>query len=57
MIGRKLYGLDELTTEGLESAQSKNAEVCGSGQRLRILRDEANLDHVQTDGIFHEVES
>lgn len=49
IIARDLYGLDELTPAGLEAAQTQHAALVQPGQRLAILRDRANLDHVQTD--------
>ena len=33
----------------MAAAQEKNAALVQPGERLRLLRDEANLDHIQTD--------
>jgi len=49
LIAREVYGLDELTPEGLEQAQKKLEELRQPGERLRLLRDVARLDHVQID--------
>ena len=49
IIARELYGLDEITADGLETALPLHAALRQPGQRLHILRDRANLDHVQID--------
>ena len=49
IIASELYGIDELTAESLETAQAKNAQWVKPGQRLHLLKERANLDHVQTD--------
>ena len=49
IIARELYGLAELTAAGIEAAQAKQAELVKPGQRLYLLKEKANLDHVQTD--------
>ncbi len=49
IIARELYGIEELTPETLAAAQDKNVALVQPGERLRLLREEANLDHVQTD--------
>lgn len=49
IIAKNLYGIDELTPDSIAAAQEKNAALIQPGERLRILRDEANLDHIQTD--------
>ncbi len=49
IIARELYGLDELSADGLENALPLHNALRQPGQRLHILRDRANLDHVQTD--------
>jgi hypothetical protein len=48
-IARSLFDLDELTPESLEAAQEKARSLIRPGQRLRILKELANLDHIQTD--------
>lgn len=50
LIARKFYDLDELTPAGLAAAQKRHeAEYLQPGVRLHILREEARLDHIQTD--------
>ncbi len=49
LIAREVYGLDSLTAEGLEAAQRKLEELRRPGERLRLLREVAGLDHVQID--------
>src|SRR5437667_5230854 len=49
LIAREVYGLDSLTAEGLEGAQRKLEELRQPGERLRLLREVAGLDHVQID--------
>jgi uncharacterized protein len=49
LIARELYDIDELTPESLEAAQPRHAALAGPGQRLSIIRDRANIDHIQTD--------
>ena len=49
LIAKQVYGLDELTGEGLTSAQGRTRELRRPGERYRLLHDVANLDHVQTD--------
>jgi predicted TIM-barrel fold metal-dependent hydrolase len=41
--------MPELTPDGLEAAQAKLTTLRRSGERLRLLRETANLDHTQTD--------
>jgi hypothetical protein len=49
LIASKVYGLDSLTPESLETAQGKLEELRQPGERLRLLSEVANLDHVQID--------
>ena len=49
IIAKELYDIDELTPDSIAAAQEKNAAFNQPGERLRLLRDEANLDHIQTD--------
>jgi hypothetical protein len=49
LIAREVYGLDSLTPDGLETAQQKLEELRQPGERLRLLREVAGLDHVQID--------
>jgi uncharacterized protein len=49
IIAREIYGLDELTVDGLERAQEKLDLLRKPGERLRLLSEVAGLDHVQVD--------
>jgi hypothetical protein len=49
LIAREVYGLEELTPQSLEGAKRKLEELRQPGERLRLLRDVARLDHVQID--------
>ncbi|MCL6473543.1 MAG: amidohydrolase [Firmicutes bacterium] len=49
LIARLAYGIEEITAETLERAQRECIRVRQPGERLRILREEGNLDHVQVD--------
>lgn len=49
LIAQQVYGLEEITPDGLEAARDRSVRLHRPGERLRLLRDVANLDHVQTD--------
>lgn len=49
LIARLVYDLDEITPDGLEKATVRHASLCQPGERLRLLREVALLDHVQID--------
>ena len=49
LIARLVYEIEEITPAQLEAAQARNRELRRPGERLRLLRDIANLDHVQVD--------
>jgi hypothetical protein len=49
LIARAVYGMDAITGDALEAALPRHAQLHQPGERLRILRDEAKLDHIQTD--------
>lgn len=49
LIARELYQIDEINADTLEAAQAIHATLRKPGERLRILRDQARLDHVQVD--------
>ena len=56
LTARKLYEMDHLDADRIESAQrvvSKRGNQ--AGERLRLLRDLANLDHVQIDHLDRHV--
>jgi predicted TIM-barrel fold metal-dependent hydrolase len=49
ILAREVYGLEEVTMEGILAAQNK-LDACRTPEgRLRLLRESANLDHVQID--------
>ena len=48
-MAQAVYDIDELTLDSIEGAAQRNQEIRQPGERLRILRDVANLDHVQVD--------
>ena len=48
LIAKHIYGLDELTSDGLASADNPKT-LRTPGKRYHILHDLANLDHIQTD--------
>jgi hypothetical protein len=49
LIARDVYGMDEITLPGIEAAAGINRKRRQPGERLRILKEEGNLDHVQID--------
>jgi uncharacterized protein len=49
LIARLCYDIDEITPEALEGAVAKHEQLVKPGERLRLLRDVANLDHIETD--------
>jgi hypothetical protein len=49
LIAREIYGIEEITGAALEAAQPKNVVLRQPGERLRLLREVAKLDHVQVD--------
>ena len=49
LIAKHVYGMNEITPAGLEAARERNLQLRRPGERLRILRDVARLDHVQID--------
>jgi hypothetical protein len=49
LIAQLVYGIAEITADSVEVARVRNLELRQPGERLRLLRDVANLDHVQVD--------
>ena len=49
LVARELYGIEEISAETIIAAQGQHAALRQPGQRLHLLRDKANLDHVQVD--------
>ncbi|MBT3271989.1 MAG: amidohydrolase family protein [Spirochaetales bacterium] len=48
-VAKEVFGLDELTPKSLEAAEESRRQQSKRPSRLDILRDTANLDHVQID--------
>ncbi len=49
ILAEEVYGMTDLTAEGLLAAQGENERLRAPGRRLALLRDRAGLDHVQID--------
>ena len=49
LIAELVYDIDEITPQAIEGAVAKHATLRQPGERLRLMRDVARLDHVQTD--------
>lgn len=49
LLASQVYGIDELTPDSLAQAQVELEGLQRPGERLRLLRDVARLDHVQID--------
>src|SRR5436305_1025027 len=49
LLAKHVYGIDEITAEAARAAAPRLRELRRPGERLRLLRDVANLDHTQTD--------
>ncbi len=49
ILAEEVYGMPEITAEGLVAAQAENERLRNPGRRLALLRERAGLDHVQTD--------
>ncbi len=47
LSARIVYGMEDITAEALAAAHARNAALRQPGERLRLLRDVARLDHVQ----------
>lgn len=48
-IAAEVYGVEALTADAIEAKQALHQDLLQPGQRLHLLRDVANLDHVQID--------
>ncbi|MGV7219557.1 amidohydrolase family protein [Bradyrhizobium sp. UFLA05-112] len=55
IIAKHLYGIEELNAETIEAAQIASQQNSRVDERLRLLRDVANLDHVQIDTLDRHV--
>ncbi len=49
LIARLVYDLEEITPDGLEEATVRHTALRQPGERLRLLREVARIDHVQID--------
>lgn len=49
LLARHVYGIDEITPTAVRAAAPRLAALRQPGERLRLLRDVALLDHTQTD--------
>src|SRR5215216_3081258 len=49
LIARRVYDMEEITPDAIEAAAPRAIALRRPGERLRILRDQATLDHVQID--------
>ena len=54
-VAQNFFGMDEITADGIEAAAPAALAMHRPGERLRILRDVANLDHVQVDDFTVDV--
>jgi hypothetical protein len=52
-VARAIYDIDEFCPEQFRAAQPKLDALRQPGERLRLLRDQAKLDHIQTDDFIH----
>jgi len=48
-IAKRFFGIEEFSVRALRDAQAKLPAAWPAGERLRLLRDEARLDHIQVD--------
>lgn len=49
LIAKQVFGINEITAEAIEAAAPLAQTLCKPGERLRLLRDVACLDHIQSD--------
>jgi predicted TIM-barrel fold metal-dependent hydrolase len=49
LIAKYAYGMDEINLAAIAAAAERNRQLRQPGERLRILKEEGNLDHVQID--------
>ncbi|MBI4553077.1 MAG: amidohydrolase family protein [Candidatus Latescibacteria bacterium] len=52
IIAERIYGMAEITPAELETAQETLTQLRRPGERLRLLRQVGNLDHVQIDNFI-----
>jgi hypothetical protein len=49
LIAKYTYGMEEINLAAIAAAAEHNRQLRQPGERLRILKEEGNLDHVQID--------
>lgn len=49
LVARVAFGIEHITPEALEEAQQRSRAKRHPGERLRILKEFGNIDHVQVD--------
>ena len=49
LTAKRVFDMDEITADSIEAAAPSAQALHKPGERLRLLRDVANLDHIQTD--------
>src|SRR6185369_3287007 len=49
LVARHVYGMEEITGPALREAAPRLPQLRRPGERLRLLREVANLDQTQTD--------
>ena len=49
LLAKHVYQIEDITLEAIINAEPLNQALRQPGQRLRLLKDVANLDHVQID--------
>jgi predicted TIM-barrel fold metal-dependent hydrolase len=49
LVARLVYGIDEITLPAILAAGDRNAQLRRPGERLRLLKEVANLEYVQVD--------
>jgi len=55
LIAQHIYEMNDITPETLEHAGERNTKLRQPGERLRILKEIGNLDHVQVDDFCWQV--
>lgn len=49
LMARHVFGIEHLTADAIENAVSLALDLHKPGERMRLLRDVAGIDHIQTD--------
>ena len=49
LIARLVYGMEDVNADAIEASRAKHEQLRRPGERLRLMREVARLDHVQTD--------